>query len=208
LLLNSSVIINPKKMKSKNINRPKAEHTIIKCIINKIPTVTVWIFSFLFEMGAVTIDAFLSPSYYADFPGYKGDFVAFPKKKSKIKEITIRQSIRRLTKQGFVEKNGNKYQLTEKGRKLGRYISEIKNIARKKWDGKYRLVIFDIPEEKSDERNWLRRELSLLGYRFLQKSVFIGKHPLPKDLIKSIKKRKIGNFVNYVLAEKVYKNII
>lgn len=201
-------------MKDKKTAKSKVERTMIKNIINKVPTATTWIFSFLFEMGAVTIDAFLSPSYYADFPTSKGGLIDFSdlvkkkKERNKIKAATIRQSIRRLKKQGFVEEKQEKYILTEKGKLLGRKISEIKSSINKKWDGKFRVVIFDIPEKKSHDRFWLRQELYILEYKLLQKSVFIGKHPLPKELIKSIKKRKIGNFVNYILAEKVYKNIV
>lgn len=198
-------------MKDKIIKRSKIEGAIIKSILSKIPTATAWIFSFLFEMGEATIDTFLSPSYYPDYPKSRGGIISFSdleRKRRKVKEITIRQSIRRLRKHGFVEKSEGKYRLTKKGRGFAQHVCETMNVINKKWDGKYRVVIFDIPEEKSDSRNWLRDELNLLEYKFLQKSVFIGKHSLPKNLIKAIKKKQIGNYVNYILAEKVYRNII
>jgi len=78
----------------------------------------------------------------------------------------------------------------------------------RKWDRKYRVVIFDIPENKRKIRNWLREELYLLDYKKLQESVLIGKYALPDDLIEEIKKYKIGNYVNYLLVDKVYKNIV
>ena len=196
-----------------NNNKKKEERIgtrITKSILGGTFSATAWVFSFLIEMGTMTMSAFLSPSIYADFPNtslvFNGD--NFPKnKRSKFKEINIRQSIRRLQKHGFVEKSGNNYFLTQKGKHLANYIMKIKKVAVEKWDGKYRVVIFDIPEEKSAVRDWLRRELYLLKYKKLQKSVFIGKHPLTGDLIKNIKRNKIGNFVNYLLVEKAYKNI-
>lgn len=196
--------------KRKRTRKSNIERAVVRSVITKIPTATAWIFSLLFEMGAATIDIFLSPSYYGYHKPQGGfiDFSDWNKKRKKIKEITIRQSIRRLRRHGFVEKNNGQYRLTLKGKNLAQRLLEAKNMINKKWDGKYRVVIFDIPEEKSGHRNWLREELYLLEYKLLQKSVFIGKHPLPKNLIKIIKRKKIGNYVNYILAEEVYKNIV
>lgn len=78
-----------------------------------------------------------------------------------------------------------------------------KNLKRK-WDKKYRVVIFDIPEKKSGDRIWLREELYLLKYKQLQKSVYFSKFPLSTDIIKEIRQRKIGNYVNYLLVNKIY----
>lgn len=47
----------------------------------------------------------------------------------------------------------------------------------KKWDGKWRVVIFDIPESERAARDALRRLIKQLGFRRLQRSVWI--HPLP-----------------------------
>jgi len=191
----------------KNLN--KIKKAVLKSALEGIPTATLWILSFLLEMTGVTISTFLSPSIYADFPNYHNafDFPVPDKKKNKFKENTIRQSIRRLKRYGFVKSDNGKYFLSKKGREFLNYILNRKKILEKKWDGKYRVVIFDIPEEKRKTRDWLRQELYLVKYNLLQESVFIGKCPLPQDLIKEIKKKKIGNYVNYLLVDKVYQNI-
>jgi phenylacetic acid degradation operon negative regulatory protein len=126
-------------------------------------------------------------------------------KKKKIKEITIRQNIRRLQKHGFVIKKEGKLRLTLKGENLADYILKRKKKLNKKWDKKYRVVIFDIPENKRLDRDWLRKELYLLKYKQLQKSVFMSKYSLTEDIVKEIKLRKIGNYVNYLLVDKVYE---
>ncbi len=100
------------------------------------------------------------------------------------------------------------YFFNQKGKKLVSYILARKKVIEKKWDKKYRIVIFDIPEKKFRDRNWLRQELYLIGYKKLQESVMIGKSPLPQDLVKDIKRMRIGNYVNYILAEKIYANFI
>lgn len=65
-----------------------------------------------------------------------------------------------LTKEG--KKKAIKYQLDE---------IEIKKP--EKWDGKWRMVIFDVPEKKKKAREALRNKLKDLGFKELQKSVFI-----------------------------------
>ncbi len=197
-------------MRNKKIRKEKLGLKMARGILGKTLTATAWVFETLMFMGSLTIEAFLNPSYYAALPSTSLDFGRDrpKKKKPNFEEITIRQSIGRLQKLGFVEKVGGKYTLSEKGRQLADYILARKKILENKWDGKYRVVIFDIPEKQNKIRDWLRRELYMLNYKKLQKSVFIGKHQLPKDLIKDIKRQKIGNFVNYLLVEKVYKNLL
>jgi hypothetical protein len=191
-------------------NKPfKFKRAVTKNIINNSFNASAWIFFMLIQLGELTIEAFLNPSIYADFPS---TFYAMPKnaarKKIKFKEASIRQSLWRLKKQGFLEKRKNKYLLTKTGNILAQYALDRKKSIDEKWDKKFRVVIFDIPESKRDTRNWLRQELYLLNYRKLQESVFIGKYSLTKDLVKEIKNKKISNYVNYLLAEKVYRNIL
>ena len=50
-----------------------------------------------------------------------------------------------------------------------------------KKDGIGRLVIFDIPERERKKRDAIRLELIASTFKQLQKSVWIGHHPLPPD---------------------------
>ncbi len=194
-------------MEGEKINR-----AIARNILNGTLNATSWAFEFLIFAGSLTAEAFLNPSYYADLPkplysSAKDSPVAAPKKKH-FKEMTIRHSLWRLQKQGFVEKKGITYSLTEKGKALASYILKRRNSIGKKWDGKYRVVVFDVPEKEKNFRNWFRQELYLLNYKKLQKSVFVSKHPLTKDIVREIKRRKMGNYVNYLLVDRIYKNIV
>ena len=94
--------------------------------------------------------------------------------------------------------------LSKEGKKLFEYIGLRRKALDKKWDKKYRLVIFDIPEKKRVDRNWLRGELYLLHYTQLQESVFISKFSLTEDIIIEIQKRKMNKFVNYLLVDKIF----
>ncbi len=65
-------------------------------------------------------------------------------------------------------------QLTKKG-KLKALLAKIQQNERKlPWDGKWRLVIFDIPETSRKIRNELRRILIQQNFLPIQKSVFIS----------------------------------
>lgn len=65
--------------------------------------------------------------------------------------------------------------LTEEGQKrAGKYqINKLTLERPKKWDGKWRIVIFDIPNSSTFVRNVFRRKLKEFGFYPLQKSVWI-----------------------------------
>ena len=86
-----------------------------------------------------------------------------------------------LKKRGFIEvkkeNHDTQIALTKEGRKrAGKYKIDDLEIKRpRKWDEKWRLVIFDIPNSQSIKRNAFRRKLKELGFYSLQKSVWA--HP-------------------------------
>lgn len=65
--------------------------------------------------------------------------------------------------------------LTQKGRRKAlRYkLDEIKIKKPAVWDKVWRVVIFDVPEKKKPAREALRMKLKELGFKELQKSVFV-----------------------------------
>ena len=73
--------------------------------------------------------------------------------------------------------NQERIQLTNKGkaRVLKNHFRSLRIKTPRRWDGKWRLVIFDIPETKRRVRDALRRKLKELGFLEFQKSVFV--HP-------------------------------
>lgn len=123
------------------------------------------------------------------------------------KKNVIEVNLARLKQAGLIGKLENKkiYYLTPKGEELVVFIKDRYSILEKPWDGKIRLVIFDIPEDKRFEREWLRQELLLLQYKLLQKSVYIGKSLIPDDLYQELIKKGIFEDVHIFTLENVDK---
>ncbi|HSW37468.1 MAG TPA: hypothetical protein VLG37_03820 [Candidatus Saccharimonadales bacterium] len=67
-----------------------------------------------------------------------------------------------------------------------------------KWDGWWRLVIYDIPEKHKSGRNALTAKLRDLGFYQLQRSAWI--HPLPcRDVVEIVTQRfDINSYVSYI----------
>lgn len=58
----------------------------------------------------------------------------------------------------------------------------LEKIRKKKWDGHWRVIIFDIPETLKKWREYLRAELRNLGFKQLQYSVYITPYPVTGEL--------------------------
>jgi len=130
-----------------------------------------------------------------------------PQPFSGFKKATLKVNLSRLLKLGLIEKSKREkvYCLTDKGEELVLYIQNRYSILEKPWDGKIRLVVFDISEKEKWLRNWLRRELLLMQFKPLQKSVYVGKYPIPDDLYQEIIKNKLFENVYVFTIEKVDK---
>lgn len=72
----------------------------------------------------------------------------------------------------------------------------------KKYAPKNLIVMYDIPHTLKKERDWFRRHLIKFGYIIIQKSVWVGPSPLPKDFLIYLKEIKIGDsFKTFKLAK-------
>ena len=74
------------------------------------------------------------------------------------------------------EKNGEDVvEITKNGKqKLLKYkFEEMKILRPKKWDGRWRVIIFDIPEKFKKARNALTKKIKDMEIYPLQKSVFV-----------------------------------
>jgi hypothetical protein len=118
-----------------------------------------------------------------------------------LKKNSARTMLWRLEKKGLVKKKEKQYQLTVQGLKIVKIIK--KEGTKKEWDGKWRMVMFDIPEKKREERNWLRYQLMAMDYKPLQKSVFIGKEPIEEDVFKDLMNHNIIRYIRMITVGEI-----
>jgi len=114
----------------------------------------------------------------------------------------LKQSIRRMVNRSLLEiKQDGENTLvvvSEKGKKLLlKYDFQKMQLLRPKtWDGKWRVVIFDVNETKRSFRDALRRKIKSLGLYQLQKSVFVTPYPCQKEIAFLRQYFGIGNEVS------------
>lgn len=121
----------------------------------------------------------------------------------KIDRQVFYNTLNRLKKQGFlqeVEEAGNKkIKVTLKGKiKIFKYLRKSR-----KWDGKWRIVVFDIPEIKKKMRDFFREKLHELGYRKLQESVWISPYNIADKTEELIELCAAKPYIHYLLVEEL-----
>lgn len=76
-----------------------------------------------------------------------------------------------------VRNNKSFFRLTPKGKRLAELLKFC--AGKMRWDGNWRVLIFDIPEKEKGKREYLRKKLRELKFKQLQESVWITPYPPP-----------------------------
>jgi len=105
-------------------------------------------------------------------------------KRNKLSRLTYNQNIYRLKKRGIITYKDDFYTLSQNG--IALYNNPFRKVTEKPKKTKKIIVIFDIPEKKKKVREWLRRQIKMWGFEIIQKSVWIGDGPLPKEFNKRL----------------------
>lgn len=100
--------------------------------------------------------------------------------------VRLRRTINSLIRQGYVTSINDQYRLTAKG---VLYFNRIKIqeftlpiYDKKQWNGKWYIVIFDIPESHKDARDSFRRRLLDFSFKQVQQSVYVHMFDYAKEL--------------------------
>lgn len=114
--------------------------------------------------------------------------------------LQARGVLAKLKHQGFIQRtiinNDKGYKITEKGEiEFDNILKVLKD--RDKWDKKWRMVIFNIPEKNRDLRDRLRRELSRIGLGMMQPSVWISPLNIKEELDATIIKLGLKDNLKY-----------
>lgn len=149
--------------------------------------------------------------------GYTGP-ADFQKIKSAIesREDSLRVALSKLKQQGLVRNKDGRWGATRKGteyikvkiRKLKDTTAAYAPILRRlsyanipKTRSKNMVIAFDIPEIFRKKRRWLRVELVSLNFMPMQKSVWFGPAPLPREFIDALHTLHILKYIKFFKAE-------
>lgn len=132
----------------------------------------------------------------------------------KMRRGRIETKLKDLVRKGYLSftvKDGERYlEITEKGRffliSLGgqKSIKQLPDV----WDGKWHILIFDIPEKKRVVRRKIRSTLVAVGFVRLQDSVWVYPYDC-KDLISLLKLDfKIGKEMLYLVVDSLEEDSV
>ncbi len=156
----------------------------------------VW--KILEAVGMLTV-AFMAPNAVQLFGGRRS-FGEYPRRQ-------VRVALRRLEKKGYIrswgEKNAWKFELTKEGRDQlkKKIIEEILIPKSAIWDGKWRMVVFDIPEKYRQARNALRGKLEHVGFQYLNLSVWVHPFECRSEINAIVEYYGVGKYVRYAIVD-------
>ncbi len=121
----------------------------------------------------------------------------------------VQRSLNALKKQGLLlheVKNGTeRLVLSDTGKeKAWSYLAEdlhIKN--QKRWDKKWRVLMFDIPESKGRIRREVSWKIRDIGMKTIQNSVFISPFPCKDEIDKVIQHYNVTKYFIYFEADTI-----
>lgn len=112
-----------------------------------------------------------------------------------------------LKKRGLIKidnlKNRKAIILTSKGTTKALKIKYKMLKKKKRKDGKWQMLIFDIPEKKRYLRDLLREHLYLLGYCMLQKSIWVSPYDVFKETEELLRRYALDSYVKLFLIEEI-----
>ena len=115
------------------------------------------------------------------------------------------RKIKQLKQRGFLKKRGVRYAVSDKGSRVlsEDEISNLQISRPQTWDGKWHLIMFDIPMQESTARKSLNSTLLRMGLVQYQQSVLIYPYPIKKILLEVCRFYKVTRYVSFVSADTV-----
>lgn len=117
----------------------------------------------------------------------------------------VRSSASKLVRKGLLEYEDGRYKLTQEGeRKLRQWGLQDYQLKRPyKWDKKWRVIIFDIPEKKKKVRDQIRQLFISAGFYRLQDSVWVYPYDC-EDIVGLLKTDfGVGRDILYMIVDEI-----
>lgn len=172
----------------------------------------LWTAYALYELTGEVLDIVRLPSSMPQvFRRIDGSTSMWQDIKRKKKQRQFAQFVYSLKKRGLIKITQNDQVqrgilLTAKGRQKalrGYFVSQHQKGLKRRSDRKFVMVIFDVPERLRKSRDILRHYLYLLGFKQLQKSVWVSPYDVAKEIERVIASFAIERCVRVFLIEEL-----
>ena len=167
---------------------------------NSVKLVLLKIAEAIGEISFDLLDNALLPRHYAqthltrELLGLNEKYKKYdPERRKKL----FRATLHNLQKEGLVSRaHKNKkdvWTITAHGEE---YVHLVEEEELPPEDGKTRIFSFDVPENEKHKRNRLRQLLEASDYKMLQKSLWVGRRPLPEKVIEKITEMDLAQYIH------------
>lgn len=104
-----------------------------------------------------------------------------------------------------IEKNNQTFiRLTREGKVRALLLRLVRDFGKApRWDGKWRVIIWDIPESYRHYRDQIRGLIKDLGFYQLQQSVFITPYPLPPSAVEYLKESELLKYLRFLRVDRM-----
>ncbi len=174
---------------------------------NTVPATITKLMLASLALGGVVFAGAVIPNVFKLIESFQGGGGKPIKKYSK-KQVS--NALAKLKRKKFIkiirEKNGKTtVKLTNLGRKriLKMALDSVSIKKPKLWDGKWRIIIFDIPIKYNSAREALRGKMKTLGFKQLQKSVWVIPYECEDEILFISEMFKVEEYVEIIKAEKL-----
>ena len=159
-------------------------------------------------VGSKVLIALLKADYYygrlSDRARFQGAFYPeYTKYKARSNLDSLLYKLEKRGKIRYTYSEGERIvKLTKKGQ-LEALLACMYIHADGPWDGRWRLVVFDIPERARGIRDRLRNLLVQVGFKPLQASVYISPYPLSREAAEYLDKSGLIRYIRILRVDRI-----
>lgn len=113
-------------------------------------------------------------------------------------------SLSNLLKEELIKKIDDKYELTGKGFTELCLEFPFFRFIKESWDGKWRILSYEIPEKKRELRDKLRREVSGWGLGPWHRSFWLTPHPIIENLRQLVSQKEEEKYIQAFESDHVF----
>ena len=146
-----------------------------------------------------SIDGYLKFEHFINNP-HKYIY-GYPRQINKNK---ISQALKRLTEKGMVDFYGTQEIMIKLVIKADDKLNTLMKKREYEWDGRWRIVIFDIPEKHRKARNLIRFKLKEWGFKKFQNSVWGTRTNCTAEFRKYIREVGISSWVVILESDNIF----